>query len=132
MHRILMLAAGAALASAAVACGQSRGTHAAPTRAATPAASPHMAGRVVVADCGAADFRAISQQAVTVRDEHDTIIGTTTTEPAFADAPGCYAPFTLDLPRTAFYQVAVGMHPAVRYSYAELAAQNWSPTLTLS
>jgi hypothetical protein len=124
MHRILMRGAALALASAAVACGRTRGTHAKTPAAPTPAIAitQHLTGRVVVADCGAAEFGAISNHGVTVRDEHDTIIGTARTAPATADAPGCYAPFTLDLPKAEVYQVAVGTYGAVRYSYAELAA----------
>ncbi|HLZ70490.1 MAG TPA: hypothetical protein VKV26_11375 [Dehalococcoidia bacterium] len=72
---------------------------------------------------------------VTVRDEHDTIIGTGTTDAtdqnSYADQ--CIVTFMVHLSRRAkFYQLSVGTHGGPTYQHDELKAQGFGVHLSLN
>jgi len=104
------------------------------TPQASPAATVFLAGRVVLpgnaneayvltdegcVGLGAdADLRAGRQ--VIVRDERGTIIGVTTLE-ASTRQDACAWSFTLEVPASAFYEVAIPMKTAMVFTHEEIA-----------
>jgi len=125
---VFVLSAATAGGLLAVAHAQQTGsaTH---TRSTVPHGGHHLVGAIAAPSCDGG--YAIAHAAVTVRDEHGTIIASGTTGDPDTRDTSCAAAFTLDVPAATFYQIRIGTHDGPVWSAAELAAQNWSPILTL-